>query len=152
MSIGYFEFVPSSLILADNLQFSDLCFTDMLDIDYLVDSPSNRLFLADRLCFHVYSIFFMNLSIYRWFYRFFGFSLLLLSQRYRSDRSSLLMVTNQIQSVCRFIYTRQLICSHVISFLVKLIGPMLLHWLYPSADNVSLCYLYFGVQYLLCLD
>ena len=39
MSIGYFEFVPSSLILADNLQFSDLCFTDMLDIDYLVDSP-----------------------------------------------------------------------------------------------------------------
>ena len=39
MSIGYFEFVTSSLILADNLQFSDLCFTDMLDIDYLVDSP-----------------------------------------------------------------------------------------------------------------
>ena len=39
MSIGYFEFVPSSLILADNLQFSDLCFTNMLDIDYLVDSP-----------------------------------------------------------------------------------------------------------------
>ena len=44
MSIGYFKFVPSSLILADNLQFSDLCFTDMLDIDYLVDSPSNKLF------------------------------------------------------------------------------------------------------------
>ena len=39
MSIGYFEFVPSSLILADNLQFSDPRFTDMLDIDYLVDSP-----------------------------------------------------------------------------------------------------------------
>ena len=39
MSIGYFEFVPSSLILADNLQFSDPCFTDMLDVDYLVDSP-----------------------------------------------------------------------------------------------------------------
>ena len=38
MSIGYFEFVPSSLILADNLQFIDPCFTDMLDIDYLVDS------------------------------------------------------------------------------------------------------------------
>ena len=38
MSIGYFEFVPSSLILADNLQFSDPCFTDMLDINYLVDS------------------------------------------------------------------------------------------------------------------
>ena len=38
MSIGYFEFIPSSLILADNLQFSDLCFTNMLDIDYLVDS------------------------------------------------------------------------------------------------------------------
>jgi len=44
MSIGYFEFVSSSLILADNLQFSDHCLTDMLDIDYLVDSPSNRLF------------------------------------------------------------------------------------------------------------
>ena len=39
MSIGYFEFVPSSLILADNLQFSDPRFNDMLDIDYLVDSP-----------------------------------------------------------------------------------------------------------------
>ena len=39
MSIGYFEFIPSLLILADNLQFSDSCFTDILDIDYLVDSP-----------------------------------------------------------------------------------------------------------------
>ena len=39
MSISYFEFVPSSVILADNLQFNDPCFTDMLDIDYLVDSP-----------------------------------------------------------------------------------------------------------------
>ena len=38
MSICYFEFVPTSLILAGNLQFSDPCFTDMLDIDYLVDS------------------------------------------------------------------------------------------------------------------
>ena len=38
MSIDYFDFVPSSLILANNLQFSDSCFTDMLDIDYLVDS------------------------------------------------------------------------------------------------------------------
>ena len=38
MSIGYFEFVPSSLILANNLQFSDPRFTDMLDIDYLVDN------------------------------------------------------------------------------------------------------------------
>ena len=47
MSIGYFEFVPSSSILADNLQFSDLCFTDMLDIDYLVDSPIESAILAD---------------------------------------------------------------------------------------------------------
>ena len=39
MSIGYFKFVPSSLKLADNLQFSDPRFTDMLDIDYLIDSP-----------------------------------------------------------------------------------------------------------------
>ena len=39
MSIGYFEFVPSSLILADNLQLSDPRFTDVLDIDYLVYSP-----------------------------------------------------------------------------------------------------------------
>ena len=39
MNIGYFEFVPSSLIFADNLQFSDPCFTNMLDIDYLVDNP-----------------------------------------------------------------------------------------------------------------
>ena len=43
MSIGYFEFVPSSLILADNLQFSDPWSTDMLDIDYLADSPLHRL-------------------------------------------------------------------------------------------------------------
>ena len=34
MSIGYFKFVLSLLILADNLQFDDPCFTDMLDIDY----------------------------------------------------------------------------------------------------------------------
>ena len=46
MSIGYFEFVPS-LIIADNLQFSDPCFTDMLDIDYLVDSPIESAILAD---------------------------------------------------------------------------------------------------------
>ena len=39
MGIVYFEFIPSSLILADNLQFSDPRFIDMLDIDYLVDSP-----------------------------------------------------------------------------------------------------------------
>ena len=39
MSIGYFEFVPSSLILADNLQLSDPRFTDVLDINYLVDRP-----------------------------------------------------------------------------------------------------------------
>ena len=39
MSIGYFEFIPSSFILSDNLQFSDPRFTDMLDIDYLIDSP-----------------------------------------------------------------------------------------------------------------
>ena len=39
MSIGYFDFVPSSLILADNLQFNDPRFIEMLDIDYLVDSP-----------------------------------------------------------------------------------------------------------------
>ena len=39
MSIGYFKFMPSLLILADNLQFNDPCFTDMMDIDYLVDSP-----------------------------------------------------------------------------------------------------------------
>ena len=32
---------------------------------------------------------FMTLSTYRWFYRFFGFSLLLLSQLHRSDRTSL---------------------------------------------------------------
>ena len=59
---------------------------------------------------------FMNLSIYGWFYRFFGFSLLSLSQLYRSDRTSLLMVTNQIQSVCRSIGIRQSICLHAISF------------------------------------
>ena len=39
MGIGYFESVPSSLILVDNLQFSDPRFTDVLDINYLVDSP-----------------------------------------------------------------------------------------------------------------
>ena len=39
MGIGYFKFVLSSLILADNLHFSNPRFTDMLDIDYLVDSP-----------------------------------------------------------------------------------------------------------------
>ena len=43
---------------------------------------------------------------------------------HRSDRTSLLMVTYQIQSVCRCIRTRQLICSHVISFLDRFIGSM----------------------------
>ena len=60
--------------------------------------------------------FLMNLSIYRWFYGFFGFSLLSLSQLYRFGRTSLLMVTDQIQSVCRPIGIRQSICLHAISF------------------------------------
>ena len=59
MSIGYFEFVPSTLILADNLQFSHLCFTDMLDIDYLVDSPSNRLFS------HIFGTVWSNTDMFR---------------------------------------------------------------------------------------
>ena len=42
--------------------------------------------------------FFMNLSTYRQFYRFFGFSLLLLSQLHRSDRNSLLMIIDQTQN------------------------------------------------------
>ena len=96
--------------------------------------------------------FFMNLSIYRWFYRFFGFSLLLLPQLYRSDRTSHLIVTDQIQSVCRFICTRQSICLHVISFLIKLISSMLYPGYIHLADDVSLYYLYFGVLYLFCQD
>ena len=59
---------------------------------------------------------FMNLLTYRWFYRFFGFSLLSLSQLHRSDRTSLLMIIDQIQTIYRFIYIRQLIYSHVILF------------------------------------
>ena len=43
-------------------------------------------------CAFTYIACFMNLSIYGWFYRFFGFSLLSLSQLYRSGRTSLLMV------------------------------------------------------------
>ena len=39
MGIGYFESVPSSLIIAGNLQFNYPYFTDKLNIDYLVDSP-----------------------------------------------------------------------------------------------------------------
>ena len=81
--------------------------------------------------------FFMNLSIYRWFYGFFGFSLLSLSQLYRSGRTSLLMVTDQIQSVCRFVCTRQSICSHVISFFVNLIGSMLYTGYIHLANDVT---------------
>ena len=44
---------------------------------------------------------------------------------HRSGRTSLLIVTDQIQGVCRSIYTRQSICSHVISFLDRFIGSML---------------------------
>ena len=86
--------------------------------------------------------FFMNLSIYKWFYGFFDFSLLSLSQLYGSSRTSLLMVTDQIQSICRFVCTRQSIYSHVISFLVKLIGSMLYTGYIHLADDVSLYYIF----------
>ena len=92
---------------------------------------------------------FVNLSIYGWFYRFFGFSLLSLSQLYRSGRTSLLMVTDYIQSIYKFICIRQSICSYVISFLVKLIGSMLYTGYIHLVDDVSLYYLYLGVLYLL---
>ena len=71
---------------------------------------------------------------------------------HRSDRTSLLIVTDQIQSVRRSICTRQLICSHVISFLVKLIGSMIYTGYIHLADEVSLDYLYSGVLHLFCLD
>ena len=43
---------------------------------------------------------------------------------HRSGRTSLLMVTDQIQRVCRSVCTKQSISSHVISFLIRFIGSM----------------------------
>ena len=79
--------------------------------------------------------FFMNLSTYRWFYRFFGFSLLSLSQLYRSDQTSLLMIIDQIQTVCRFIYIRQSICSHVILFLSNLSTQRFISIMFHLSDD-----------------
>ena len=59
---------------------------------------------------------FMNLLTYRWFYRFFGFSLLSLSQLHRSGQTSLLMIIDQIQIVYGFIYGKQSIVRVLYSF------------------------------------
>ena len=81
---------------------------------------------------------FMNLSTYRWFYRFFGFSLSTLSQLYRSDRASLLIIIDQIQNICRFIYIRQSICSHVILFSSNLSARHFISIMLHLADDAFL--------------
>ena len=78
---------------------------------------------------------FINLSTYRWFYRFFGFSLLSLSQLHRSNRTSLLMIIDQIQTVCRFIYIRQSIYSHVILFSSNLLARCFILIMFHLADD-----------------
>ena len=86
-------------------------------------------------CAFTHIAFFMNLLIYRWFYRFFGFSLLSLSQLHRSDRTSLLMIIDQIQTVYRFIYIRQSICSHVILFSSNLLARCFISIMFHLADE-----------------
>ena len=81
---------------------------------------------------------FMNLSTCRWFYRFFGFSLSSLSQLYRSDRASLLMIIGQIQNVCRFIYIRQSTCSHAILFSSNLSAQHFISIMFHLADDAFL--------------
>ena len=80
----------------------------------------------------------MNLSTYRWFYKFFSFSLLSLSELHRSDRTSLLMIIDQTQTVCRFIYIRQSICSHVILFSSNLSARHFISIMFHLADNAFL--------------
>ena len=81
---------------------------------------------------------FMNLSTYIWFYRFFGFNLLSLSQLRRSGRTSLLMIIDQIQAICRFIYIRQSICSHVILFSPNLSARRFISIMFHLADDAFL--------------
>ena len=80
---------------------------------------------------------FMNLLTYSRFYGFSGSRLSPSLQLHRSGRTSLLMVTDQIQSVCKSICTRQSICSYVISFFVKLIDSMLYTSYIYLADDVT---------------
>ena len=70
---------------------------------------------------HIQHIF-INLLTYRQFYRFFGFSLLSLSQLHRSDRTSLLMIIDQIYIIYGFIYDKQSIVRVLYFFFIKLIG------------------------------
>ena len=90
---------------------------------------------------------FMNLSTYKWFYRFFGFSLLSLSQLHRSDQISLLMIIDQIQTICRFIYIRQSICSQVILFSSNLSARRSISIIFHLVDDVFLYRFFAGYQF-----
>ena len=99
--------------------------------------------LADLLILSHRQHVFMNLSTYRCFYRFFGFSLLSLSQLHRSDQTSLSMIIDQIHIVCSFIYIRQSICSHVILFSSNLSARLFISIIFYLADDAFLyCFLW----------
>ena len=92
----------------------------------------NRLFQPIRLSFHTQHVFrkacqcmdgFTDSSVLVCYYH---------HSCHRSGRTSLLMVTDQIQSVSRSICIRQSICLHAISFIIRFIGSML------YTDNICL--------------
>ena len=68
---------------------------------------------------------FMNLSTYRWFYRFFDFSLLSLSQLHRSDRTSLLMIIDQTQNCLQIHLYQTVDLFACYTLFIKLIGSTL---------------------------
>ena len=70
---------------------------------------------------------FMNLSTYRWFYRFFGFSLLSLSQLHRSNQTSLLMIIDQTQNCFQIHLYQTVNLFACYTLFIKLIGSTLLY-------------------------
>ena len=66
---------------------------------------------------------------------------------HRSGQTSLLIVTDYIQSFCRSICTRQSIYLHVISFLVRFIGSMLYIGNTHLADDFTYIYVYCTCQH-----
>ena len=68
---------------------------------------------------------FMNMSIYRWFYRFFGSSLLPLSQLHQSDRTSLFMIIDQTQNCLQIHLYQTVDLFTCYTLLIKLIGQTL---------------------------
>ena len=66
---------------------------------------------------------------------------------HRSGRTSLLMVTDQIQSVCRSICIRQSICLHAIYFIVRFIGSMIHPGNTHLANDLIYIYVYCTYQH-----